>query len=161
MRLRKSLAPKWKTPRLGVGIVECLLLIVVLSICIAAILTTMGWGSKSYTFAKDDLDRRIFLFNWFQAFESFYPGIVDDFAAACAQTTDHLGGGWDTTSSIAPVTGEVTLKGVRFQVKEAANGDGMLKMDVKVYASESGSAELRFTKHFNVFSSETVSDDVI
>jgi hypothetical protein len=49
---------------------------------------------------------------------------------------------------------------MRFRVEENSNLNGVLEMSVRVRA-QSGKPELVFTKHFNVFSSETVSDDVI
>jgi hypothetical protein len=160
MRLREMPESRGRTARPGIGIVECILLIIILGVTIAAILSTMEWGSRSYAFAREDLDRRVLLFNWFQAFESFYPGVTNDFADACEQTTDFLGGQWQATST-SPPTGEATVKGTRFQVRETANGDGILIMNITVRPSQRERSELVFSKRFNAFSSETVSDDVI
>jgi hypothetical protein len=160
MRSRETPESRRRAARPGIGIIECLILIVILGVSIAAILSTMEWGSRSYAFAREDLDRRVLLFNWFQAFESFYPGIANDFADACEQTTDFLGGQWRATS-LSPPTGEVVVKGMRFQVRETANGGGIMIMNVTVYPSQRERSELVFSKRFNVFSSETVSDDVI
>jgi hypothetical protein len=143
------------------GIVECILLIIILGISVAAMLTTMGWGSRSFTFAKEDLDNRVFLFNWFQTFESFYPGIASNFIDACAQTTAYVGGSWDAISAVAPARGDVIFKGLRFEVRETSNGGGVLVMSVKVYPSQNTKSEFAFDRRFNGFSSETVSDDVI
>jgi hypothetical protein len=140
--------------------VECVVLILILGISIAAILSTMEWGSRSYAFAKEDLDRRVLLFNWFQAFESYYPGVTDDFMSACTQATEFVGGEWQVVSSDAPAIGEALFGGMRFRVEETSNLNGVLEMSVRVRA-QGGKPELVFNKHFNVFSSETVSDDVI
>jgi hypothetical protein len=56
--------------------------------------------------------------------------------------------------------GEVTFRGMGFRVQKTSTSNGVLKMNVRLHA-RNGSSELVFNRHFNVFSSETDSDDVL
>ena len=149
--------------RPGIGIVECIILMVVLGITIMAILATMGWANRSYAFAKEDLDRRTTIFNWIQAFESFFPppgynapGTVAHALSACIDATNYLGGSWNAANM------EATLKGTRLRVRsEPSITNGVLVMELRAYQPGGASAQVTFTKHFNCFSSETVSDDFV
>jgi hypothetical protein len=137
------------------GIVECIILLIVLGLSLAAVMSAMGWGSRSYTFAREDLDQHLLLFDWFQTFESFYPGVTDDVADACGRVTEFLGGSWNTASR------QGSFREGRIQVREVANADGILRLNVKVFRNRGGASAFELERRFNVFSSETVSDDVL
>jgi hypothetical protein len=152
----KTLKPRQKGVRRGVGIVECIILMVILGISVAAIMTTMGWASRTYAFSKDDLDRRTLLFNWCQAFESFFPGVTDDIDNACRRTTEFLGGSWDTSTKRAD------FKRAHFTVTStSATTVAVAELEIKMYRQAGGTADVSFLRHFNRISSETVSDDSI
>jgi hypothetical protein len=117
----------------------------------------MSWASRSYTFAREDLDRRAAFSSWVQAFEAFYPGVTDDVEAACQQTTEFLGGSWTPTLS------EALIGGTRFKMLQwpPAIANGVLTLRVRVYRQNGETADFTFNRRFNTFSSETVSDDVL
>jgi hypothetical protein len=135
------------------GLVECLILLVVLGVSLASVLTTMEWGSRSYAFAREDINERVLIFDWCQSFESFYPGITEDVGDACKWTTEFLGGTWSGNTA--------TLRALRFQVDPLSNADGILVLNMKVFRRRGGAADFAFERRFNKHSSETVSDDVI
>ncbi|MDR1874793.1 MAG: hypothetical protein LBQ90_07275 [Synergistaceae bacterium] len=153
----KEKIPKGKIFRVrhGVGIVECIILLIVLGISLAAVLTTMGWGSRSYAFAREDLDQRLLLFGWFQAFESIYPGLENNVADASRETTEFLGGTWNAALK------EGRFRAGRIQVQEVASTEGVVRLKVKIFRNRGGVEEFDLDRRFNIFSSETVSDDVI
>jgi hypothetical protein len=137
----------------GVSFVECLILMVVLAITMGAIFTAMQWGSKSYAFAKEDIERRLLIFNWCQAFESFYPGVTSDVKDAFARTTRFLGGSWDSVGGVA------SFKEGRIVISDHTSVPGIVSVRLRAH-TDYGAAGFVLERRFNAFSSETVSDDV-
>jgi len=126
---------------------------VVLMITIGAIFTTMQWGATSYAFAKEDVERRLLVFNWCQAFESFYPGVTKNVNEAFARTTAFLGGAWDGDRGLAG------FKTGRIFISEQPAPPGVVLVRLRAPRGNR-SAEFVFERRFNEHSSETVSDDV-
>lgn len=139
----------------GVSLVECIILMIVLTITIGAIFTVMHWGNKSYAFAREDMERRLLVFNWCQAFESFYPGVTKNVGEAFAQATAFLEGTWDADRGVAQ------FKSGSISIDELPAAPGILAIRLQAYGGGGGPAVFVLDRRFNRHSSETVSDDVI
>jgi hypothetical protein len=133
-------------------LVECVILIVVLLITMGAVMTTMQWGSRSYAFAKEDMERKQFLFNWCQAFESFYPGVTNDVNSAFAMATSYLGGSWEDQGGVA------NFKNRRIFISQLSADSGVVT--VRLTSNQgTGTAGFVLDRRFNDSSRKTVSDD--
>jgi hypothetical protein len=138
--------------RKGVGIVECLILIVILVLTFEAINTTLSWSSKSYTL--QEIKGRELLFNWSQAFESLwsasdYPQPEDAFE----KVADMLNGSWDAA--------DVHIGGFTIVARAGIPTAGKLPVELKIYAGDTatGKPVVKANKSFNIFPRKTVSGD--
>jgi len=113
----------------------------------------MQWGAKSHAYAKEDIERRLLVFNWCQAFESFFPGVTDNVGDAFARTTEFLGGIWDSDGGVA------SFKAGRISINEQPAEPGIVAVRLQAY-SGNRPAGFILERRFNQHSSETVSDDV-
>ncbi|MDR1978474.1 MAG: hypothetical protein LBQ42_07055 [Synergistaceae bacterium] len=75
MTSKISFSPEvWrKQRRKGISIVECIILLVIVSVTIGAIMQTIAWSIGLQTFSREDLGIHIFVNNWFEALESLPP----------------------------------------------------------------------------------------
>ncbi|MDR1875448.1 MAG: hypothetical protein LBQ90_10620 [Synergistaceae bacterium] len=142
--------------RKGIGIAECLVLIVVLALATGAIFSTLGWSTGSYTFARREMKGRELLFNWVQTFESLWPtpghpSPEDAFEKAA----NALNGTWDRTNRLARVNGFTIVP------RAGQESAGKRVIDLKIYGgnNKTGKLIVSMGRSYNIFSSETVSDD--
>ena len=154
-----------KTKRKGLSLVECIILMIVLVVTLGAIFTTMAWAQKSYVFSKQDKDSRELLFNWVQTFESLWPPEVPD-------GTD-LKDPVFLTNSANEIIDEVfailggnpanrVIKG--FTVNTTPTLDiptGKIDLRIVVRAGSPGKTLVEVTRHYNLYTTDTVSDDVL
>ena len=150
-----------KTRRKGVGIVECLVLIIVLGVTLGAVFTTMAWAQKSYTFSKQDKESREILFNWAQTFESLWPTetFMADHSTWDAQarlSIENVGrrlGTWDSTRERARIGGYYVT------ATPVMPSGGSMGLNIVIRAS--GKDLVKLMRRYNVYSTDTVSDDVL
>ncbi|MDR1977285.1 MAG: hypothetical protein LBQ42_00970 [Synergistaceae bacterium] len=142
--------------REGIGLAEALILMIILGVALIAIFSTLEWGSKSYTFARQEMQGRELLFNWVQTFESLwptssFPNPDDAFNATAAS----MGGSWNNANKQARVEG-FTIETLTKPVNA-----GKLPISVRIYVGNSNKGKLvvSMDKSYNIFSNETVSDD--
>ena len=129
--------------RKGMGIVECLILIVVVGITFGAIFSTMAAATRSYAFSKQDKESRELLFSWIQTFEALWPGTysvpedkVDD---AIERASNMLGGTWSG--------GKAYIRGYTLTAANAGLSGGRLTLHVTIQTGDSSKALVDLTRH--------------
>jgi hypothetical protein len=142
--------------RRGIGIVECLILIIVLAVVVGAIFSTLNWSVKNYTFARQGMKGRELLFNWVQAFESQWPapGTASP-EDAFKKVAEALNGRWDSANGLIRVNGLTIVPRAGQEVA------GRRIINLKIYEGNNTTGKLivNLSRSYNIFSSETVSDN--
>ena len=158
--------------RKGMTLFEVMILLVVLAVTLGAVFSTMAWASKSYAFGRQDKKSREVLFCWVQTFESLWPtkpqpgeslaewknkwkdwGFLNTEAQKQIKLAGEKLGVWDSGKNRAIVEGCI----VTVTPVSSANG----KMDLRVTISSGNKTLVELTRSYNVYSSDTVSDDVM
>ena len=145
-------------PRKGVGIVECLILILVLTVVMGTIFSALNWSVKNYTFARQGMKGRELLFNWVQAFESQWPAPgAATFEGSFKKVAEALNGSWDSANGLIRVNGFTIVPSPGQEV------DGRRVIDLRIYEGNNtrGKLIVNVSRSYNIFSSETVSDNVL
>jgi hypothetical protein len=140
----------------GTGITECLILIIVLGLAVSAIFSTLCWSVKSYTFARQEMKGRELLFGWVQAFESLWPAAdASSPEDAFEKVAGILNGTWDNSNKLTCVDGFIIVPRAKTETA------GSQVVDLKIYGGSDTKSKLivDLTRSYNVFSSETVSDN--
>ena len=136
--------------RKGLGIVECLILIIVLVVSFSAMLATLSWGSRSYAFSRAQLESRMLLSCWAETLEAIFPDVIQEPEDAFEHVAKVMGGTWNAVAKTAIV------HGTKLTAEVLSNVDGILKVGVKI---ERGEKDFESNKIFNMYSSATVPDD--
>ena len=177
--------------RKGVSLVESLILIIVLLVTMGAIFATMVESQRSYAFHKQDRESREVLFAWVQAFESIWPPDDPAIPAQDREDPEYpswewfdewqaywranwrtlLGrqvekaggelGEWDPVGNVARINGFV----VRVEPATDLNVlNGRIDLSIDIRAGAGGRnapSPVNILRSFNIYSSDTVSDDVL
>ncbi|MDR2179575.1 MAG: hypothetical protein LBP21_04660 [Synergistaceae bacterium] len=141
------------TKRKGMGIAECLILMVVVVVTFGAIFSVMAAATKSHGFSKQDKNSRELFFSWIQTFESLYPNVHSDPDDATEAAAKMLGGTW--TGSDARIGGFILTA-----VNSGVSG-GSLELHVTIRAGDSKKPLVDLKRTYNSYSNETVSDDAV
>jgi hypothetical protein len=140
--------------RKGMGIMECLILMIVVGLTFGAMFTTMAWATRSYASGKQDQESRELLFSWIQTFESLWPNAYGgDVDGAIRAASNMLGGTWSN--------GEARIGGFTLTAVDAGLSGGNLELRVTIRASDSKKTLVDLRRNYNAFSNETVSDDAV
>ena len=159
------------TGRRGISMVECVILVIVLMIAVGAVFTTLGMAQRNYASHIQDKRAREVLFAWHQAFESMWPPNTDyaDTSARWAtlakdqieKTNAVLGYGVSSMdNSTTPPTVMAQAGGFRIDVKPSAPVAGRLDLDITIRMSSGKIIVNKVRRSYNIFSHETVSDDL-
>jgi hypothetical protein len=157
--------------RKGVSLVESLVLIIVVAFTLGAIFSTMWWASTTYIFGRQDSESRQVLFAWHQTFEALWPpedfpipapgepmltpGFIQDEARRQIRAAGIILGDNNATDRRAQVGGYTVDA-----VPTAPPGTGMVEITITVSAGDRAVVR-NLVRRFNIFNSETVSDDAI
>ena len=147
--------------REGVSLVEVIFLLIVLSITLGAVFSTMAWAARSYAFGKQDKQSREVLFSWVQTFESMWPtaayranpGSWSSEARGQIQEVGRMMGTWDGASNGARIGG--------YLVTATPSAPSTGKMDLTITISTGNKTWVEIRRSYNVYSCDTVSDDVL
>ena len=147
--------------RKGVSLIEVIILLIVLGVTLGAVFTTMAWGSKSYIFNKQDKESRELLFSWAQTFESLWPTDETNSNDASSLTSTANEQAQETTRRLGGnVTGtRMRIKGYDIAARPTATNNG--KIDLLITISTDQKAVVNLTRSYNIYTTETVSDDVL
>ena len=146
-----------KTRRKGIGIIETIILMVVLGITFGAVFTTLEWAQRSHAFSRHDRESRELLFSWVQNFEAVWPSLEPDVGNAIRIVSAMMGGSVPTVSGVTH-TAQLGLFTVAAQDMGQSNGARELRI---VISGGRNAPWVELNRRFNMFSSETVSDDVV
>ena len=153
--------------RKGVSIVECVILIIVLVVAIGAIFETTALAQRNYTSTKLERDSRNVLFNWVQTFESLWPpdgmnphNAADASGAAlvCIEQVGNMLGTYSASERLTRI-GALTVVAT-----PSAPVGGSMGLNIVIRGSGSSrrsSPLLNLTRVYNLYTTETVSDDVL
>jgi len=148
-----------KTRRKGVGIIECIILMIIVGVTFGAIFTTMAWSQGSYIFSKQDKVSRELFFSWVQAFESTWsPERKDTDTVKMTKATSAIEA--VARALNGTYSGETAYIGsfiVRVSLGSINNGTLPLRINIR----SGGKTLVDLERSFNAFSNETVSDDAI
>ena len=158
----------YETRRKGIGIVECLILMIILGITFVAIFTTMEWAQRSYAFSRQDKESRELLFSWMQKFESVWdpkydhknpPTDADQSAEAmdAIDTVTEMFGG--TVIGYAGLVRTAHIGGFTVRVENMGLDSEKLKLRLTIRSPEKVWVEI--DRSYNRYSNETVSDDTV
>jgi hypothetical protein len=139
--------------RKGIGIVECLILMVVVGVTFGAIFSTMAWATRSYAFSRQDKESRELLFSWIQTFESLWPDAFSDVDDAIEAASNMLGGTW--------TGGRAQIGGYTLTALDSGLSEGHLELHVTIAVNDTRKTLVDLRRRYNAFSNETVSDDAV
>jgi hypothetical protein len=145
--------------RKGIGIAECLILILVVGVTLGAIFTTLTWAVKNQSFTREDMACRELLFSWVQNFESLWPTRLhprDDVSGAVRAVAGMMNGRWDSAKKMARI-GPFDVKA---EESRRVNGKMVLKITIRG-GGGNGKILVNLERGYNSYSNETVSDDVV
>ena len=173
--------------RRGVSLVECVILVIVLTIAVGSFFTTLAVAQRNYAYHIQDKRAREVLFAWNQAFESKWSGA---FESRRNQTSDSGRGAWEAfvrNPNVSEINSEIgktiieTNTGLNYTNRNGQwlAGPFIVSVDIPVPAELAGAVangiiDLYITikpgdgnrvpvntarKSFNWYSTDTVSDD--
>ena len=159
--------------RRGVSLIECVILVIVLTIAVGSFFTTLAVAQRNYTQHIQDKRAREVLFAWNQGFESKWNegahweedfvrspdvGVITGRILNTIRETNRglgyteQGGQWWAGSFIVEVTPSAGLAG--------AVANGTIGLDITVRLGAGGKTFVNTArKSFNWYSTDTVSDD--
>ena len=142
----------------GLGIVECIILMIVLGISLWSIMSTVAWSTELQTFARNALDARILASSWFEVFESVNPEPVDS-SFTMQSASDFVAGFLD--GNYSGTYPNYTINSFRVFVNEVTSADGVRSVELRVDAAGDVKRKkpLVLLRQINARSGETVSDD--
>jgi len=157
--------------RKGVSLIEVMILIIVLMVTLGAVFSTMAWANKTYTFGRQDKESRELLFRWVQIFESMWPPTPADdplwqqpstIPAATLTSTaqgriQRVG---NTLGDNSATTNTATIGAYTVTAIPVASGAGTV--DITITIRSHGKTLVRdLVRNYNIYTTDTVSDDVI
>ena len=146
-----------KTRRKGVGIVECLILMIIVGITFSAIFATMAWSQRSYIFSKQDKESRELLFSWVQAFESTWsPERGDSDSVKVNKAAQAIEAVAKALNSKSYSGGVARIGNFDVTVRLGSLSGG--KLPLKISIRSGGKTWVDLERSFNAFSNETVPD---
>jgi len=150
----------YKTRRKGIGIVECLILMLILGVAFSAIFITMGWAQRSHATSRHDRESRELLFSWVDVFESLWQPSIEDTPA------ELINKGNRAVEDVAIVMNGTSNNGVAqigaFTVRATPTvNDGRLVLGITISSAGRRAPWVVLERSFNVFCNDTVSDDVV
>ena len=150
-----------KIKRKGVSIFESLILMIIMLVTIGAIFTTMAWAQRTQIFARQQRESRVVLFSWVQTFESLWPPDGMDRTRPQDYAQDLRGqvGGMLGTYNVS--NGEARIGSFIVTAEPGAVTAGSLEMNIVIREGERRRPIVNLTRRYNLFTTDTVSDDVL
>lgn len=134
--------------RRAFGIIECLILILVATVVIAALMESGIWADKMQATGRVNLGTYTLAASWFSALESIPPNVIDaSFDQASRQAVALLGGDG------------VNFSGHQLSGKLLSKQNGAYAVALTVSSPGTELSPVVITRHINVYSPDTVSDD--
>ena len=156
--------------RRGISLVECVILVVVLMIAVGAVFSTLGMAQRTYTFHIQDKRAREVLFAWHQTFESMWPpsenfykdtsGWQNQANAVIESTSEAMGFDLIGPSTTSPRPARVGGLEIEAEAVALDRRRGRLDLDITVKMGSGKIIVNRVRRSYNIFSHETVSDDL-
>lgn len=147
--------------RRGFALMECIFLILVVSVVLMALLSTVAYSMRLREHGQTDIDTYLLAQSWFDALEVASPDlIISNFDGEAKKASVNLGG--------KVVGGHMVIRGMELSPLLDVNlqNIGVLRVNLRILKPDppdpSGRrTELTFTRNLNLFSSETVPDNLI
>ena len=138
--------------RPGIGLVECLILMVVAGVTFGAMFTTIAWGQRNYAFSIQDKESRELLFSWVQNFESVFPDVHDNVNAASTAVAGMMGGTYSN--------GTTRIGGFTITATQNSMNNGALVLEISIRTTGERKVWVNLFRSFNTFSNDSVPDVV-